>query len=308
MEVEASSTWRRTAALMASIITLLIHTSFSRADIRIQKNQTSGIDRVDVGISGSIKQDDARALEKISYDLDRTHVSVILNSQGGDVFAAFQVGRLLRRAEATTMIPIDGKCYSSCALIFIAGVARHNYGELGLHRPYVASEPQRRQQLEKYVPEMLSSVKAYISEMRIAENFYYQMVNTEPSQMIRYDFEASRRLVPERDPLHDEIEVSYDARRYGVSTVEMRIREQAADRCELSPNDPDSYMTCGEAQRWGLSERVYRERIKGMNCSFTDSERGILRALPKRERKDHPAWMRSETCERRHMLGLNPQL
>jgi hypothetical protein len=44
-------------------------------------------------------------------------------------------------------------------------------GELGLHRPYLASSPQGRQAVEKQIPLMLSLVKQYIVEMNITDNF-----------------------------------------------------------------------------------------------------------------------------------------
>jgi hypothetical protein len=115
---------------------------------------------------------------------------------------------------------------SSCALIFIAGVVRavdFPRGELGLHRPYLASRPQSRQVVEKQIPLMLSEVKQYIAEMGITDNFYQQMMNTEPSQMAIYGpvhpttsdgaalptsdakalglrWDSYRKLVPEYDP------------------------------------------------------------------------------------------------------------
>ena len=55
-----------------------------------------------------------------------------------------------------------------------------------MHRPYLASRPQSRQVVEKQIPLMLSEVKQYIAEMGITDNFYQQMMNTEPSQMAIY--------------------------------------------------------------------------------------------------------------------------
>ena|ERR1700724_974124 len=120
---------------------------------------------------------------------------------------------------------------------------------------------------------MLSQVRQYIAEMGITENFYQQMVNTEPSLMVVYgnpntdSSELNRelgirtiinnwtRLVPEYDPVYQEITTSYDARKYGVTTLEIRKRESDAEGC-LKRKGAD-YFTCTEAIRWGLSERVY---------------------------------------------------
>src|ERR1700737_1956797 len=118
-------------------------------------------------------------------------------------------------------------------------------GSLGLHRPYLASIPQKREIVEKQVPLMLSQVKQYVAEMGITDNFYQQMVNTEPAQMVVYyamDLAEGNamglptrvnytKLIPEYDPVYQEVETSYDARWYGVTTSEMRQREIDAEVC-----------------------------------------------------------------------------
>ena len=48
---------------------------------------------------------------------------------------------------------------------------------------------------------MLSMLKTYINEMGITDNFYQQMVNTEPSRMAIYYWDDYANLVPEIDPV-----------------------------------------------------------------------------------------------------------
>jgi hypothetical protein len=186
----------------------------ARADFQIVKRTDA---QLTLFISGKITQSDAKALQELSADMEHDALSVHLDSEGGDVSAAMQIGRLIRKYEGTTFIvhdlndghdPLDIKCYSSCALIFIAGVLRLNSGQLGLHRPYLASAPRSRQAVEKQVPLMLSAIKQYITEMGITDNFYEQMVNTEPSQMAIYDSDNYKKLVPEYDPVYQEIDIA----------------------------------------------------------------------------------------------------
>jgi hypothetical protein len=261
--------------------------------------------------------------------LERVIFSVHLDSRGGDVFAAMQIGRLIRKYDGQTVIGWDSatgkdeKCYSSCALIFIAGVLRiiSAEGSLGLHRPYLASVPQSRQAVEKQVPLILSLVKEYVAEMGITDNFYQQMVNTEPSQMVVYgtDLDAElvegrkalgmptwpsyKQLIPENDPVHQEVEISYAARWYGVTTSEMRQREIDAEVVCHERKDLIDRIECEGASKWGLSERVYRERWEKalVGCPFYDKEKVF--ALPKKERRDHPLWINRETCIRNIMSG-----
>jgi hypothetical protein len=193
-------------------------------------------------ISGTIAERDAKALQQLSPELERNDFYVYLDSGGGNVPAAMQIGRLIRKYDGFTQIQFNRKCYSSCALIFIAGVWRFisaTGGQLGLHRPYLASTPQSREAVEKQVPLMLSQVKQYVPEMGITEHFYQQMVNTEPEQMVIYG--RYSKFVPEYDPVYQEVEIAYRARSYGVTTSEMRRREIAAQACMK-----DEFDDCGE--------------------------------------------------------------
>lgn len=259
-------------------------------------------------ITGTITEDDAKALQALAPDLRRDSFVLYLDSRGGDVFAAMEIGKLVRKYEGTTWIgrdlndgvlPLDAKCYSSCALIFIAGVLRLNSGQLGLHRPYLASAPQSRQTIERQLPIMMERIRQYITEMGITDNFYQQMVNTEPSQMAIYNSENYLKLIPENDSVHQEIEIAYDARHYGVSTFEMRKRLRNSDECRQRDTD---YFACYDAALWGLTERVYRERYeKARACRRADDFK-ILLAMPKTERRDDSRWIKWETCERNIML------
>lgn len=100
-----------------------------------------------------------------------------------------------------------------------------------MHRPYLASAPQSCQTVERQVPLLLSGIKQYINEMGITDTFYEQMVNTEPSQMVIYNSDNYVKLVPENDPVNQEVEIAYQARHYGASTSEMRERQRASEEC-----------------------------------------------------------------------------
>jgi hypothetical protein len=165
----------------------------------------------------------------------------------------------------------------------------------------------------------LSNVKQYIAEMGITDNFYQQMVNTESSGIIVYGNPTAanlirsyralgirkttddwRKLVPEYDPVYQEIKFYYEARRHGVTMVEMRRRELDAEAC--NERQVSDWSDCREALLWGLSEPVYRERSKQTSRCWVDDDMAILQAIPIRERRDHPLWMKKEACMRSIML------
>lgn len=266
-----------------------------------------------IEISGTITEADAARVQQAASQLERTGGTFVLNSEGGDVFAAMTIGRIVRRSLGTTSI-LYAKCYSSCALIYIAGVQRVNGGELGLHRPFFAANPQSPDDLEKQVPLMLAKVKAYVAEMGITEDFYFKMVNTPPSRMAIYRGRESRQLVPEDDPIFDEIYTSRMARAYGVSTIEMRRLQQEADsKCGTigSASDFNRTWTCQEAVKWRLSQSAYVERDARAKSTCWQSDKNMLSAsdraamdnMPMKTRLDYPPFLHAETCVRNVMQG-----
>jgi ATP-dependent protease ClpP protease subunit len=69
-------------------------------------------------------------------------VEIFLNSGGGYMEDGYELGKLLRKAQATTTIaPYGGECYSSCAAAFLGGVYRKmgNESKLMFHAPYLTS-------------------------------------------------------------------------------------------------------------------------------------------------------------------------
>jgi hypothetical protein len=280
-----------------ALLFFLLATLMAKADIQFKNDGIVG----SIKITGIITERDAAGLQ----DFLRSNfalVSVTLNSIGGDVSTAINIGRLARKYDATTVIRQNEICYSSCALIFVAGVSRVNLGALGLHRPYLSSAHLNREMIEKQVPLMLSMIKNYLTEMGLTDTFYQQMVNTEPAKMVSYGVSDISSLVPATDPVYEEVMIGFQARRYGITTSEVRRREKdVEDRCLFD----STYITCGEAIRWGLSEPVYIEQETKANnfCLFSDGEQTILNATPTKLRPDLAFYIRKETCVRNMMLG-----
>ena len=212
------------------------------------------------------------------------------------------MGRLIRKHDGVTIISVPSKCYSSCALLFISGVMRHNLGELGLHRPYQVAALQNRQTAEKQLPRMLALLREYVVEMGITENFYDQMVNTDHTKTAIYRIDNYANLVPEMDSGFREVQVAYGARRYGMTAAQMRERERDAEVCLTRA--VKEIVDCQEAIKWGLSEQVYRERnAKIQACELGHDDRRIVQTLPPGQRRDHPLVRRYEACQQKIMLG-----
>lgn len=282
-----------------SVVLIVVPTPLVRADVFVHHRTESSLF---VDIAGTITSLDSKTFENVMQDLGSRRLYVRLDSVGGDVFAAMHIGRLIRKHDGVTIISVPSKCYSGCALLFIAGVMRHNLGELGLHRPYQVSVLQNRQTGEKQLPRMLALIKQYVTEMGIGESFYDQVVNTEHTKTAIYRIDNAANLVPEIDPGFLEVQFAHRARRYGMSPAQMREREREAEECLTGA--VKEIAVCQEATRWGLSVEVYRERsAKIKACELGQDDRRILQASPPGRRRDHPLVLKQEACQQKIMLG-----
>ena len=68
-------------------------------------------------------------------------------SNGGEVEAAMELGRVLRKLGVTAVVAEGDQCLSSCVFAFMGGDRRTVAGRIGIHRPYFTSSrdvPDRR--------------------------------------------------------------------------------------------------------------------------------------------------------------------
>ncbi len=90
--------------------------------------------------NGAIAQGTAEELRRYLDDEGRTAVRVVLNSGGGSVSDALEMGRLVRDAGLETQVPPNGLCASACPLVLAGGVERIGADSawIGLHQPAFA--------------------------------------------------------------------------------------------------------------------------------------------------------------------------
>jgi hypothetical protein len=257
-------------------------------------------------VYGTISKSDGDYVAQHEADFKTAYLSVFLNSEGGDVAAAMKIGRIIRNSEGNVTTQNNAKCFSSCALIYIAGVKRSNTnGVIGLHRPYLAASLSR-EIVEQAAPLMLQRIRDYVREMGVSDAFYDAMVNTEVSEVRLYHGDEIKKIIPETDPTYDEIDNAYDARRHGVSAGEMRRRKSIVkQKCEplLSSADRSTWSRfgdCMEATYWGLDIATYERAAKNgfPECSLSEDEIKIYRGTNIKKHRDLPFVAKHEACIR----------
>ena len=89
-------------------------------------------------LEGTIEPGDAERITKQLADLDPAPEQVYLNSPGGSVQDALELGRYLRDEGLNTALRDGDICYSACPYLLAAGVARvvPESGSVGVHQHY----------------------------------------------------------------------------------------------------------------------------------------------------------------------------
>lgn len=290
-------------ALAAAIWTLSHLTSGAASVMNIEL--PGDTDRNHVMISGPITRGDDAALSIALKD--QRPLTVHLDSPGGDVETAMNIGRLIRRKEATVEMDFDQRCLSACVLLYAAGVTRlHPHGftvwgggaekptGVGIHRLYFRDlAPNLSQgQVKRRYDTLLRRLRDYFEEMNVAPEFVSYMQSIEPERIHRMTTsELERYGLGQSDVIYSERRVARRAALMGISSAELRVREQRANAAllgqsgecqnlDIIPDDrnraqaarfgssPESSVKvdCTQAIKYGIPITLYRERASRLNA------------------------------------------
>ncbi len=187
-------------------------------------------------IIGPITQADADAFSSILLsEASRTgkliEPQVSISSMGGDVRAAMQIGRELRRTEGWIGSYHLEPCYSACVLVAAGAVSRLIF-DVGIHRPYfVDSTTSTMSEADARYKKLMAEVRAYLAEMNISEEVFHIMGTVGPDEIKRLSTDEAKRLgfFATEDPAYEELEIAKKARAYHLTSAEYRSRQGKID-------------------------------------------------------------------------------
>lgn len=185
-----------------------------------------------------------------------------LNSDGGDVAAAIEIGMYLRTQGTWTIVPRNAVCASACVLVFLGGVHRITAGKLGIHRPYSPKLSESSTDSKTMFESLNLVVSQYLKQMNIPEAVLSAMNAVPPGEIKWLTREERERFqVDGTDPVWDDLSDSVLAKRIGITKQQLYERQQKAKRiCHLDRLDgptptPDSVMVsmveCQQDVVWG---------------------------------------------------------
>ena len=197
-----------------------------------------------IRIQGTITKDDParfRSLLAQLNPLDPVRQNVVMDSDGGDVYAAIDIGRQIRAKALSTDI-WDGRCVSACVFAFAGGVVRMpclyvcDQTPLGIHRPYSTdTSVASGSEADRLYKKMDAAIRTYFKEMNISDLLADDMLRINP-QDVKFltRAEAERYGLAGFDPAYEDLEASKMAKHYGISKQEYFVRKARSEReCKL---------------------------------------------------------------------------
>lgn len=117
--------------LLSSISLMLSPSLALAAEITSEENPDGAMT---IRIEGEIKPGDDKKFRRLS--LRYPNAMVQLESDGGALIPALEIGRTIRIAGYDTIVTAETTCASACALVWLAGKKRYLSGKVGFHAAY----------------------------------------------------------------------------------------------------------------------------------------------------------------------------
>jgi hypothetical protein len=196
--------------------------------------------------SGRIENADIDKLRRVLKDAENRanfNRHIHLNSKGGDLNAALELGKLIRSHDLITFVLEE--CFSSCVIAFAGGVWRNVVVEafgmplakIGIHRPFSTGHATSVAERRKEFNTLAQSVKTFLREGGVAETLWDDMVKTPPENMRLLNQEDVIHYgLLGKDPAYADYVDSQEAKRYGISKTEYLKRKAMIK--ELCDSDP----------------------------------------------------------------------
>lgn len=210
-------------------------------------------------LSGEITNRDVLAVHAMIQNLQTRKINsnplVKLNSSGGDIDAAIEIGRSLRKTGAVATIGKSDVCFSACVFVLAGAPQRAIFGSVGIHRPYsLRTGDISIEDAQRDYTRLMHLSKSYLIEMNLPDALYEAMIRTPPEELrVLDEYELANFGLNSIDPVQQEVSDSFDAKQYGLT------KQEYFHRKVLSKQICDSVLQTGDGNGWNqCNERVMR--------------------------------------------------
>ena len=190
--------------------------------------------------------DKVRELFAVRRAHPKANEGISINSLGGNVAAAMEIGRMFRQERA--WLAVDHDCVSACVLVLAGAIDRlvSSGTRVGIHRPYsMRIDPSwSADQVKDAYRATLQQIRSYLREMNVSERLADDMLAIEPekvrfltkTELTGYGLLGVDRAEQETRAIENEIHDVQEANRLGLDRREYTRRKAFGDaQCPALP-------------------------------------------------------------------------
>jgi len=174
------------------LIFLFLFTNCLIADVVYEKlDERDYADRqfVTVTLNKTIEEEDFLRLQEVLNEINFNNYrlkedSIYLNSEGGLIYTAKQMGHLIRKHHIATKIKKEDKCISACIFLLAAGSCRMALGDVGIHRGHVELDFKSLDEIKKYALTR-NADENYLKKMETSDTLMTD-ISSVPNWSLRY--------------------------------------------------------------------------------------------------------------------------
>lgn len=204
----------------------------------VASGRGGAVEEVRVVVSGNITREDKAGADVMAEMLaaGRQKLSgntVWFASNGGDIDAAMELGRLLRRLGVFAVVDKNDQCLSACVFAFMGGERRSVAGRLGIHRPFFphTQDLPDRQVRFRHMQKIL---RDYVDEMDFPFSLYEAVMLVPPESVkILSAAELKGLFLEGISPSSEDLADAAAARHLNLTMAEYLARKASAPACTV---------------------------------------------------------------------------
>lgn len=158
---------------------------------------------------------------------------LMLDSEGGDIASAIEIGRLIRRwPDSIVLVSLDSKCFSACVFVLAGGLQRTVWGKVGIHRPFGSeSKGGTYESTQKEFRAVEQVARKFLQDVNIPVSLFDEMMSVPPQKLrLLTEGELARYGIGQNDPVYEEMKDGQAAQALGITKEEYLRRKNRSER------------------------------------------------------------------------------
>ena len=277
--------------LIQLVILLICSPAFSGTLTVNNANISQNCSDNTIDFVGEIRTSDSFEIEKVINELKKRYgakdctngwLAIRFSSDGGDIYEAIAIGKILRTNKLRAIVPLMSQCNSACVIAIAGAIRKDSIGSIGVHRPYFSKIEANLNlnQIKAERDKVNKAIEDYFRQVDIPISLLDLMLSIPPEKM-KFLSESELELyrLTGVDANHDESEVGRMAKLYGLSSSAFRAKDaKLSVACKQNGSfDIDCYQS--RMLDISISEMKRRTEIADKLCEKTPTNECYIKYL-----------------------------